>query len=104
MDQGVIHTFMALVLKVIENIEQKFEMKISILDAMIMLRQSWDKVSKKTIVNCFMRSGLSVCEPLVNEIELNELELFLPLTISEPVVLDDFVHVNDEVITAEFDG
>ena len=54
-------------MKIIENIERKVETKISLLDSIIMIRKSWDKVSKETIANCFTNSGLSVREPVIQE-------------------------------------
>ena len=33
--------------------------RISVLEAMVMLRKSWDDVSEQTIVNCFRKAGIS---------------------------------------------
>ena len=71
------------------------------LDALVMLRKSWDKISKETIANCFTHSGLSVRQPHIQDDESNDLDSFLPLVTSEPVSSDDFVHIDDEVTTAE---
>ena len=65
MDQGVIRSLKAhyrakLVRKQIANIEMKRELpKITILEAMNILRGAWDKVTKEMIVNCFQKAGIS---------------------------------------------
>ena len=46
--------------KIIRALEKKTELpKISILEAMMMLKTAWNEVSSKTIVNCFLKSGIS---------------------------------------------
>ena len=46
--------------KIIKALEKKTELpKISILEAMMMLKTAWNEVSSKTIVNCFRKSGIS---------------------------------------------
>lgn len=105
MDQGVIrclkcYSRTALVMKIIENIERKVETKISLLDAIIMLKKSWDKVSKETIANCFIHSGLSERRPEIQESEEDKLESLLSM-IAPEVSSDDFVHIDDEITTAE---
>jgi hypothetical protein len=64
MDQGVINCLEAyyrkfLVLKLIENIEKKIDRQITVLDAIILLHKSWEKVLSSTIANCFIHSGLA---------------------------------------------
>jgi len=45
--------------KIIRALEKKAEVpKTSILEAMVMLKTTWDDVSSTTIVNCFRKSGI----------------------------------------------
>ena len=65
MDQGVIRSLKAhyrakLVRKQIANIEMNRELpKITLLEAMNILRKAWDMVTKETIVNWFQKAGIS---------------------------------------------
>lgn len=46
--------------KIIRSVEKNRELaSTSILEAMVMLRKSWDDVSEQTIVNCFRKAGIS---------------------------------------------
>ena len=60
MDQGVIRSLKAfyrnmLMQKVIDSDEGKGIPKINVLDALKMVTSSWEKVTTKTIVNCFIK-------------------------------------------------
>ena len=63
MDQGVIRSLKAhyetmSIKKLIEAIEKKKPLpEISILDAMQMLDLAWEKVTTKTVANCFEIAG-----------------------------------------------
>lgn len=65
MDQGVIRSLKAkyrrkVVQKYIMAVDSKKDLpKFTVLDAMMMLTQSWNEVSENTIVNCFNKAGIS---------------------------------------------
>ena len=65
MDQGVIRSLKAkyrakMIRKYINAIDSNKELpKITILDAMVMLEQSWSMLPDTTIINCFKKAGIS---------------------------------------------
>ena len=65
MDQSVIRTSIAkyrakVIRKYINAVDSNKEMpKITILDAMVMLKQSWSALPDTTIINCFKKAGIS---------------------------------------------
>lgn len=63
MDQGVIRCIKSyyrktLLIKMLNAIDQNADLKITLLDALFMLRTAWRQVSSKTIANCFRHAGL----------------------------------------------
>lgn len=70
LDQGVIkslkvHFRKFLVLKMLQqydenNADGEFKWTVTLLDAVAMISKAWDKVTQKTIANCFTHSGLGV--------------------------------------------
>ena len=65
MDQGVIRSLKAkyrakVIRKYINAMESNKELrKITILDAMAMLEQSWSALPDTTVINCFKKAGIS---------------------------------------------
>lgn len=62
MDQGIIKCLKTkfrklLVLKMIDSIEHKKETKLNVLDAILLLTQSWNEITLETIKNCFSHVG-----------------------------------------------
>lgn len=58
MDQGIIqnlkiHYRKLVIMKQLKSIERNKELQITVLDALRMLYQAWDRVTEKTIKNCF---------------------------------------------------
>ena len=76
MDQGVIRLLKAhyktmSIKKLIEATEKKKPLpEFSILDAMQMLDLAWEKVTTKTVVNCFEKAGISKEKQSQEEIAL----------------------------------
>jgi hypothetical protein len=98
MDQGVIRNIKAhyrnqLVLKMIEDIENQLESKITVLDTIIMLDKAWCNVTSRGIANCFRHAGfcdvttdttqLQVNNGLINDID------------------EDYVQIDDDLVTSE---
>lgn len=61
MDQGVIrlksHYRRVQVLKLIQNLDSNDQKSFMVLDAILMISEAWEKVSQKTIANCFRHAG-----------------------------------------------
>jgi hypothetical protein len=62
MDTGVIKSFKAyfrqfLVLQLIDRQEQGLNDKVSILDAIYLIKDAWDTVTPATVSNCFRKAG-----------------------------------------------
>lgn len=76
LDQGIIRAMKVYfrqcqVMKMIENADKNVEFNINLLDAICMISKAWDKVSGKTIANCFKHAGFLPSENLstVNDFE-----------------------------------
>lgn len=93
-----------LVLKIIADLELKKETSIAVLDAVLMLHQSWnEEVSTSTIANCFRHSGLSDQAPSSAPADFdiaNQLQTILPLATSTSVNISDHLVIDDEINTA----
>lgn len=64
MDQGVIkslktHYRKLLVLRMLQNIERNETKCLTILDAILMISEAWEKVTSTTIANCFRHAGFT---------------------------------------------
>lgn len=62
MDQGVIQCMKtyfrkSLVLKMINNMENKIETNINVLVGILLIFKAWEKVTESTIQNCFHHAG-----------------------------------------------
>ena len=118
MDQGVIRSLKAhyrtkLVRKFLTDIELKRELtRISLIDAMNYLVQSWEIVSKETITNCFKKAGISENSQLsaVNdddnpfkdlETEWKDLQCKRPEMIPADIKVEDFIDVDKDTATSE---
>ena len=118
MDQGVIRSLKAYykslsVRKLIEAIDKnKPRPEFSILDAMRMLDVAWGKVTKKTVVNCFAKAGISK-EKQVESLseaddpfkdlqeQLDKLAVHAPEFFPEGTTAADVVSADDSVINTE---
>ncbi|XP_045461753.1 tigger transposable element-derived protein 4-like [Harmonia axyridis] len=122
MDQGIIRSLKCnfrknLVLKMINGLDcnQNSPMKITILDAIVMINDAWNKISQSTIYNCFKHAGLieTYDDLPVREIEENEFddEDDLPLSLwvrnlksdllPAPEVWKDYVDIDSSLMTYE---
>lgn len=75
LDQGIIRTFKAnyrreVVQQFLNDIEQKTPTKISVLDAMWMITKAWNKVTPRTIANCFKKGGFQA--PIEDEDDISD--------------------------------
>ncbi|XP_064071485.1 tigger transposable element-derived protein 4-like [Vanessa tameamea] len=62
MDQGVLrclksHYRRMQVLKLIQNLDSNNQNSFTVIDAILMISEAWDKVLQKTIANCFRHAG-----------------------------------------------
>ncbi|KAK7579885.1 hypothetical protein V9T40_000514 [Parthenolecanium corni] len=100
MDQGVIRNLKAnyrklLVLKIIENIDEKRDSKITTLDAILMLNKAWSGVSTIAIANCFRHAGLNEADAIISTSDAPD---------NEPIsnlVSDEYISIDDDVVTSE---
>lgn len=114
MDQGIIWSLKQtyrkeLLLKILEMQATDRNVSISILDAIIILHNSWTKVSTETIRNCFHRAGLikNADSEVLND--SFDLEDNLPLSqllkmdmfLHENIQFKDYVYVDKNVTTTE---
>ncbi|KAL4153502.1 hypothetical protein QTP88_001335 [Uroleucon formosanum] len=98
MDQGVIRNIKAhyrnqLVLKMIEDIENQIESKVTVLDAIIMLDKAWRNVTSTGIANCFRHAGF--CDVTTDTTQL-QADSGLINNIDE-----DYLQIDDDLITSE---
>lgn len=94
-----------------ESSENEFKWKITILDAVTMISKAWDRVTPKTIANCFKHAGLSQNALPADDLEFEE-EDEIPLAqlikennnIGSVLSLDqweEFLHFDDNLPTSE---
>lgn len=111
MDQGIIqnlkiHYRKLVIMKQLKSIERNKELQITVLDALRMLYQAWDRVTEKTIKNCFRHANFvsaatnehadspdSDEEDPEDDIPLAALRLRVPF--------DDYAQIDETVITTE---
>ena len=118
MDQGVIRSLKAkyrsaVVKLYITRIESGKELpKISILDAMKFLVQSWNRVSKDTIQNCFRRAGISkdaqtdaveeIDDPFKSlQSDLDELRLLDPSLVPDEKTAEDCTDSDKNLVVTQ---
>ena len=113
MDQGVIRSLKAhyktmSIKKLIEAIEKKKPLpEFSILDAMQMLDPAWGKVTTKTAVNCFEKTGISkekqsealldADDPFKDLQQLGKLAVYNLEFFPEGTTANDIVSVDDSL-------
>ncbi|XP_065667946.1 tigger transposable element-derived protein 4-like [Hydra vulgaris] len=116
MDQGVIrslkahyrHKIVRLCIKAVDNNEPM--PKISILQAMKDLVSSWNAVSKKTVINCFKKAGISKTNKSIEEAdddhsfnflteELNRLRELDPRAVQEDLSAESYIGLDCDVVT-----
>lgn len=111
MDQGIIqnlkiHYRKLVIMKQLKSIERNKILQITVLDALRMLYQAWDRVTEKTIKNCFRHANFvsaatnehadspdSDEEDPEDDIPLAALRLRVPF--------DDYAQIDETVITTE---
>ena len=113
-DQGIIqnmklHYRKQLVFQLICSIEAKKEFQFNLLDALYTLRFSWDAVTPSTLSGCFKHCGF-VKESSIehgdenvstHDEDMSELNEVLA-SVSNEVSLDDYLEVDEQVVTSEF--
>ncbi|KAK9737679.1 hypothetical protein QE152_g10550 [Popillia japonica] len=102
------HFRKALVMKMIENAGENNEIKINILDTVMMISTAWDAVPLNTIVNCFRHTGF-LSSVTIQEEDHFEDEDNIPLAqlireayvvnTDSNVTFDDFVDVDKDLAT-----
>lgn len=120
MDQGVIHSLKSnyrhlLLMKMINSIDKKEEnFTVNLLDAINLIHMAWQKVTQKTILNCFRHGGfirsvdnfdLEDNIPLVDWLRLNHDEDIgsqnALTTAIDSDAFEEYVHFDDNLITVE---
>lgn len=118
MDQGVIrslkcHYRKLILLKMIECIEKKQDYSITLMDAMRCIAKAWNRVTAKTIQNCFRHAGISSTEErnaAETEDMFDDCEDNLPLStflrninseIPSDCDYDMYAIIDDDLITTE---
>ncbi|XP_022183044.1 uncharacterized protein LOC111042667 [Myzus persicae] len=87
-----------LVLKIINQEEQGKDIKISVLDAILMISDAWNDVSTTTIRNCFHHAGFKA---LVNDETEVVSENHLDTECISEENIQSFVEVDDALLTNE---
>ena len=117
MDQGVIRSLKAkyrakVIRKYINAMESNKELpKITILDAMAMLEQSWSTLPDTTVINCFKKAGISkesqqdsiqdTDDPFAQLSEmLDELRALDPDLAPDNLTAETFIDTDEEVATS----
>ncbi|CAG4935600.1 unnamed protein product [Colias eurytheme] len=108
MDQGIIKNFKSLYRKevvrnMLDNIEEKNNSTIDVLQAMRMADKAWRNVTATTIKNCYVHCGFSSSSTVVNKTE--DISISPPAewnaVVSESgISFEDFVSCDDGVKTA----
>lgn len=111
MDQGIIqnlkvHYRKLVIMKQLKSIERNTELQITVLDSLRMLYQTWDRVTEKTIKNCFCHANF--VRAATNEHadspdnDEEDPEDDIPLAALRLLVLfDDYAQIDNTVITTE---
>ena len=118
-DEGIIQNLKMqyrkyLLIKLIAAIEAKEEFSPNLLDALYLLRLSWDNVAQQTIANCFRRCGFAIPEGSsstapshTDDPESADRDSILArlgssgFELPEGVTFDDFAEVDNKLITTE---
>jgi hypothetical protein len=77
MDQGIIANlkvnYRNLMLKqVLQKRDDKDETKLNILDAMLMMKEGWTKVTSNTVANCFRHCSFALSAEAPDLIEVDD--------------------------------
>lgn len=98
MDQGVIKCMKTyfqknLVLKMINNMKNKIETNINVLDIILLIFKAWEKITESTIQNCFHHVGFknAIQQQLVQERQEE-------ICFSD---IDNYVNCDNDVLTSE---
>ena len=108
MDQGIIQNLKVyyrkqVILRQLKAIEKKTDLQITVLDALRMLHNAWDKVTETTIQNCFKHAKFASTQ---TETEITEEEEDpeddIPLAaLRLRVPFEDYAQVDENLNTAE---
>lgn len=103
LDQGIIQSFKTnyrkeVVRQFLSDMEQNTPTKINVLDAMWMITKAWNNVTKKTISNCFKKSGFKAEEQEedVTDVPTNWEEVSEALDL-QGMEFEEFVSFDDDV-------
>ena len=104
-----LHYRKQLVFQWICSIEAKKELQFNLLDVLYTLRFSWDAVTPSTLSGCFKHCGFVKESSIEHGDEnvsthdkgMSELNEVLA-SVSNEVSLDDYLEVNEQVVTSEF--
>lgn len=116
MDQGVIRCLKSnyrkqLMLKIIRDADNNTQSTITLLDAIDMVASAWQSVKSTTIANSFRHAGLLPAESVCPDADFED-EDDIPLSllqetyknmqqVAEYIDWDEFVNVDDNVVTSE---
>lgn len=110
-DQGIIKNFKhyyrkSIVTKIIQAFDLKKNFNMHLLDALHFIKQAWDEVSAKTIMNCFHHSKIiQQDEDLIvidNQISLIQIfENKVPELFKSEEEIINFINVDDGVVNCE---
>lgn len=108
LDAGIINSMKCLyrrnlVKLLLVSYENKIEFKLTLLDALYILKQAWNEVSHQTIINCFKHVGFEFGFSSMNTCQVevlpdnifDKLRKFIP--ISTEVKFVDFVNVDENL-------
>ncbi|XP_026462657.1 tigger transposable element-derived protein 4-like, partial [Ctenocephalides felis] len=120
MDQGIIRSLQTnfrkkLVLKMIQCVDDNEDLssKITVLDAILMVNDAWNKLQQNTIHNCFRHSGLNKSHDdssfQISENEFVEEDVPLSLLLrnrnidlaTTPEMWEEYVDIDNTLITCE---
>lgn len=93
MDQGVIKSLKTQyrklqVLRILQNIDAGEQRSLTVLDALLMVSEAWEKITQKTIANCFKHAGFKKLTPAtLNEYQDDS---------NDDIPLSRLLHNNDD--------
>ena len=87
------------------KIENKEQFTVSLLSAILLMRDAWRQITKPTIMNCFRKTGLSKSESVQDEtdifvVESHKMQELLSQLYPEEVIdVNDYVLIDNTVVT-----
>ena len=115
MDQGIIqnmkvHYRHSLLRERIKAIDSSQDFRFNLLNALHCLQKAWGEVKSSTVVNCFKRAGFRIDDDppaeqedaVMDELQLAWGRLVLHGDTDEDAKMEDYIHVDDAVLTGSF--